>query len=35
VSAAVVAAAIPAEPVPAQRFKNIAEPLDCLRLRPS
>ena len=33
VSAAIVAAATPAEPLPARRFKNIAEPVDCLRLR--
>jgi class 3 adenylate cyclase len=30
---AVAASMIPAEPLPGQRFKNIAEPVDCLRLR--
>jgi len=33
VAGAIAAAAISAEPLPARRFKNIAEPVDCLRMR--
>ena len=33
VADAIAAAALAVEPLPARRFKNIAEPVDCLRLR--
>ena len=32
-AAAIAASALPAESLPARRFKNIAEPVDCLRVR--